>query len=427
MQKTPTVLDTNVLLDTPEILLSQDIDIILPYVVLAELDKLKRNPDLSFPARKAIKLIKAQYKSKNIKVVDVPTGADTNDEKIVESAKKYNARLLSNDVGANVVAMSRGVDLFQDDIVEYDDNYIGYRELKVTDELYYNTINKNNEFQLPEIDEFIEDLVKDNPISVNEYIIFTPFDDSLNNKILRKLEDRYIHVSDSSKLFRGISTADRKMSFEFLHPEQAMAFDAVYNIDCPLAVIHGQIGSGKTLLATVAALARVAGNKKNQQYNRILVTRPNRPINKQYELGFMPGDLGAKMNQWLVGFTSNLEFLFNNTSKEIEDDVASQVFEEFFHPIAIESIQGASYRDLLIVDEAQLLDVDTLKQIMSRVTDKGKLVLILDTRQTYGANRGNEGYKKLLPHMKNNPLASFVDLQHIQRSKLTSWIQEIFN
>lgn len=427
MEQTRVVVDTNVLLDTPEFLLNTDIDIILPYVVLAELDKLKRNPDLSFPARKAIKLLKDGVIKGNIKVVDVPEGTDTNDEKIVRAAKDNNAKLISNDVGANVIALTQAVELFNEDIVEYDEKYIGYRELIIPSKFYYDVINMHNEFQLPEIEEYLEDIIKDNPININEYVNFRPDDESFNNRILRRTTDRYLLIPDSNKLFRGISNADRKMSFEFLHPEQAMAFDAVYNDDCPLAVIHGEIGSGKTLLSTLGALARVAGTSKNKKYNRILVTRPNRPINKQYELGFMPGDLGAKMQQWLVGFTSNLEFLFNNSQKDIEENTAMRVFEEFFYPIAIESIQGASYRDILIVDEAQLLDVDTLKQIMSRITEKGKLILILDTRQTYGANRGNEGFKKLLPHVKNNPLVSFVDLQHIQRSRLTSFVKNIFN
>lgn len=426
MERTRVVIDTNVLLDTPEILLNKALDIVIPYVVLAELDKLKRNPDLSAPARKAIKFLKSEFQKGTLQVVDIPTGTDTNDEKIVQSAKDNNAKLLSNDVGANVIALTKEVQLFSNDIIEYDDTYIGYRYLTVDSEFYYKTINMHNEFQLPEIDLFIDELVKDNPININEYIIFKPDDNSANEIVLRRKEDRYLLVPVSNKILRGISNAERKMSFEFLHPEQAMAFDAVYNDDTPLAVIHGQIGSGKTLLSTVGALARVAGNRNVKKYDRILVTRPNRPINKQYELGFMPGDLSAKMFQWLVGFTSNLEFLFNNSQQDIENDTAQKVFQEYFHPIAIESIQGASYRDILIVDEAQLLDVDTLKQIMSRVTEKGKLILILDTRQTYGANRGNEGFKKLLPHIKNNPLVSYVDLQHIQRSQLTSFVQKIF-
>lgn len=63
---------------------------------------------------------------------------------------------------------------------------------------------------------------------------------------------------------------------------------------------------------------------------------------------------------------------------------------------------------------------------MSRVATGSKLVLILDPSQTYGANRGNEGYKKLLPHCKGNDFISFIELQHIQRSELTKLVDDIF-
>jgi predicted ribonuclease YlaK len=63
---------------------------------------------------------------------------------------------------------------------------------------------------------------------------------------------------------------------------------------------------------------------------------------------------------------------------------------------------------------------------MSRVATGSKLVLILDVNQTYGANRGFEGFKKLLPNCKGNKFISFIELQHIQRSELTKLVDEIF-
>ena len=428
-EKQKVVFDTNILLDNPEALLRDDIEIVLPYITLAELDKLKRNPDLSFPARKAIKLIKEQFVGGKLKVVDIPKNIETNDEKIVKAAKDNNCKLYSNDVGASVIALFNDVELFNNDKIEYDDKYIGYRYLQVSDEIYYNMLNKVNELQHPELDEVLEEQLKENPIALNEYVIFTPEDGSANLRIFKRTVDNYSFVPDGNKNFKGISdtSTGRKLQFGFLHPEQAIAFDAVFNTDTPLAVIHGKIGSGKTLISMLGALARVGGNKSHRVYDKILLTRPNRPISKAYELGFMPGDLNAKMSQWLAGFTSNLEFLFNHTLEDVNNEVAKKVFDEYFQPIAIESIQGFSYnKKIMIVDEAQLLDVDALRQVMSRSANGSKLVLVMDTKQTYGANRGNEGYKKLFPHLKNNRLVSFVNLQNIQRSELTSFVNDIF-
>jgi len=421
------VLDTNILLDNPEVLSRNDLEFILPYVVLAELDKLKRNPDLSYTARNSIKLIMEGYKKGTVTIIGVPTDLETNDEKIVQTAKDTGSLLWSRDIGAKVIALTKGVELFEDDVQEYDKSYIGYRYLEVPQEWYYNFICKVNEAQHPEVEVPLEDLLKDNPISINEYIIFKPNDGSLNSIIFRKSVEKFVHVSSSNKMFRTLSKEGRKVDIEFLSDEQVCAFDAVFNTDTPMACVMGTVGAAKTLISTLAALCRVAGNHANKKYSKILVSRPNLPVNKAWSIGYVKGDADEKMKHWLSGFTSNLEFLFNRTQEDYEKDTAGLVWKEFFQPTALEAIQGASFNGkIFILDEAQLLDVPTLKQVMTRCANGSKLVIILDPEQNYGAFRGNEGYKKLLPHAKNNPLISFVNLQNIYRSELTAMVNDIF-
>lgn len=426
-EKQVVVIDTNILLDKPEVLLREDIDIVVPYVVLSELDKLKRNPELSSSAREAIKHILTRVKENTIKIVDIPSDLETNDEKIIQSAQSHNAKIWSGDAGANVIAYSRDVGIFEENLTDYDRNYIGYRELTVPSDLYYHLINMNNELQHPEIEEPLSELLKDNPIQINEYVVFKPDDESLNSMIFRKAVDKFVHVSDSRKVFKQLSKDGRKVDIDFLHPEQAMAFDAVYNTDTPLAVIQGKVGGSKTLMSTLAALCRVAGSHANKKYNKIIVTRPTMPTHKQWAIGFVKGDSDEKMTHWLGAVTSNLEFLFNHNQEDYEKDVAGTVFTSFFQPLAIEAIQGYSLNgDILIVEEAQLLDADTLRQIMTRTANGSKLVIIFDPSQAYGAWRGREGYKKLLPHLKGHPLVSYVNLQNIYRSELTAFVNEIF-
>lgn len=421
------VIDTNILLDKPEVLLRTDIDIVIPYVVLSELDKLKRNPELSFSARDAIKHILTRIKEGSIEVVNIPKDLETNDEKIIQSAQDHNAKLWSNDGGANVIAYSRNVETFEENLTDYDRSYIGYRELVVPSDLYYHLINMNNELQHPEIEEPLFELLKDNPININEYVIFKPDDESLNYVIFRKALSKFVHVSESKKIFRQLNKEGRKVDIDFLHPEQAMAFDAVYNTDTPLALVQGSVGSSKTLMTTLAALCRVAGSHENKRYKKIIVTRPNMPTNKAWSIGYVKGDSNEKMTHWLGAITSNLEFLFNHKQEDYEKDTAGTVFSNFFQPQAIEAIQGYSFNgDILIVEEAQLLDTDTLKQVMTRTANGSKLVIVFDPEQAYGAWRGREGYKKLLPHLKGHPLVSYVKLQNIYRSELTSFVNSIF-
>jgi predicted ribonuclease YlaK len=349
---TKVVIDTNILLDNPEVLQRTDIEIVVPYVVLSELDKLKRNPELSFSARSAIKNLLQLYKEGKLQIVGVPEVLETNDEKIVQEAVKCNAKLWSRDGGANVIALTKGVEQFEEYVSDYDKSYIGYRYLETPDELYYHLINMNNELQIPEVEEPLKDILDKDPISINEYVVFRPSDGSENIKIFRKTTDKFVHVSDSRKIFKQLSKEGRRVDIDFLHPEQAMAFDAVFNTDTPLAVIQGSVGSSKSLMATLGALCRVGGTHANKKYSQILVTRPTMPTHRQWEIGFVPGTAEEKMSHWLAGFTSNIEFLFNHTQEDYEKEVAKTVFKEYFQPIALDSIQGSSFNGkILLVDE----------------------------------------------------------------------------
>ena len=420
--KKKVVLDTNVLLDNPEILNREDLDIVLPYIVLHELDGLKRNPELSYPARQAIKIIRDKFKEGTIKITDIPKNAETNDEIIVNRAGTENCALMTGDVGASVIALSKGIDVVEENVKTYDEKYIGYSYASIPEKVYYKRLNNVNEVQIPEIEEYTK-----KSYEVNEYVICKPNDNSMNRRIFRKLEDKFVLIPEGKALLRGIAKDRRRLDFSFLHEEQICAFDAVFNTETPLAVIQGFVGVGKNLIALLAAIARVDGATKHRKYNKILVTRPNVPINKEYEIGFLPGQSSEKLKAWLAGFTTNLSFLFNHTKADFEEDIGGQVFNELFTPVDIGSIQGSSFNnDILIVDEAQLLDVNTLNQIMSRVAVGSKLVLLLDPKQTYGRNRGNEGYKRLLPYLKGSEYVSYVNLQHIQRGELTKFVQEIF-
>ena len=410
------VVDTNCLLDNPELLLD-DNDYAISYTTLQELDKLKGNPDLSYPARTAIKIIFELFNKSEIEILNVPKDNLTNDEKIVQDTKDVGGKLLSQDIGALVVANAKGVETLPLHNVdkEYDRDFKGYKEFTVNDKFYYRLTQ--NTYQHPEIEEEIED---DRPI--NSYVVLYPSDVGSGYLVFRKLEDAYHLVPQSTKHLRAVG-----IGIDWLHPEQLIAFDSVFNKESKLAVITGKIGSSKTLMSMCGALSAVAGHKNKNLYDQILVTRPNIPINRNYELGFMPGDLEDKMSGWLAPIKTNLQFLFECTEKDRENQEAQKIYDEYFQAMPIESIQGASYHNkILLVDEAQLLDHNTLRQIMSRVAEGSKLVLILDPSQTYGANRGMEGYKKLLPHCKGNKHISFVELQNIQRSELTKVVDEIF-
>lgn len=433
MGKIKVVLDTNILLDNSDILNEVDkYDFVLPYVVLMELDKKKFDQNLSYPARTAIKKIWAGIQENTITVTNVPTNLETNDERIVAAAKESGSAFLTNDIGAKVVAIANGVELLDVDNMdaEWDKSYKGYKEIEI-DHLYFsNTLMHNRApYMYDEFIELINCQITDGnlvySIEQNEYIIVYPsirYDDK--SIIFKRTDSEIQRVGNSNKYLK-----DMGLPIRFLHPEQAIAFDMIFSTDTPLTVIQGAIGSGKTLMSIVAALARTRGvaGRTNAIYNKVYVTRPPIPVDRNLAIGFLPGDLNAKMGNWLAGFLTNLKFLFETTEADSLNKRASKIFEDSFEAVSLESIQGASFNDsILILDESQLLSMTALKQVMSRIATGSKLVILLDPKQTYGANSGHEGYKKLLPQCKGNELITFINLQHIQRSELTKLVDRIF-
>ncbi len=412
--------DTNVLIDSPEILYNKDYSFIIPYTVLSELDGLKKNPDLRSPAQFAIKTIWAVHKDapERITFVDIPTAFTTNDEKIVESAKRHEAKLLSNDIGANVIAEITGVPTaYEIDNSTYDKDYIGVHEIVLDYKAAANLIGIS-ELQ-PE-----EAFAVFGPMVVNEYIYY----------LLPNESDKYAiwHYTryESVVLVRQSIKPYTAAGFHFVpnDPVQACALDAVFDTSTPLTIIEGKLGTGKSAVAIVAALARTKGQNNLKVYRKIYVTRPPLPVDKSLQLGFMPGSLEDKMGHWLHGIKSNLKFLFERTKKDEENEEATKVFEDFFEPISLENIQGMNIHDsILLVDEYTLMSVDVLKQVLSRIAVGSKVVLIGDQAQTYGANRGREGYKKLAPHIKGNPLVSYVKMSNIYRSELAEFVESVFN
>jgi PhoH-like ATPase len=412
------VFDTNALLDNPEILLRENQEIIMPYVVLSELDKLKRESELRGSVQQCFKIIKQLHKKNKIQIVDIPSSLETNDEKIVKVAKDHNATLITGDIGASIIAMSTGVAVPDEDEVIVNDNFFGYREIDLDYKIAANLIGINE--MIPEEAEHLFGIT----LVVNEYVFYKMPNEADKYSIWRLRHDGVVSlIKQSSKPYTSAGI--------FVSPQdviQACAMDAVFNDDTPLAIIDGRLGTGKSLLALCAALARTCGQKQYKAYKKIYVTRAPVPINKSLQLGFMPGDKDEKMSPWLSGIKSNLKFLYERTEKDMENGEAEKVFEEYFEAVSLESIQGMNIHDsILIVDEYQLLDVNMLKQVLGRVASGSKVILVGDPLgQGYGIHRGTEGWKKLVPFLKGTKQLTYVKMHNIYRSELAEFIEEVF-
>jgi PhoH-like ATPase len=182
-------------------------------------------------------------------------------------------------------------------------------------------------------------------------------------------------------------------------------------------LITGRWGSGKTLLSVAHTLS--VSKRKS------FITRPPIGLDKKYDLGFLPGKKEDKMIEWLAGFLSALYYLYGNTRGQSKsgvgyDHIRDVMFHEQFEVLPMNSIQGLSLldNDILMVDEAQLINVDYMSMILSRPSETGKLILMGDLKQTYNVVKPSEsGLLKLLrvlPH----PQMAYVELQNSYRSSL---------
>ena len=241
----------------------------------------------------------------------------------------------------------------------------------------------------------------------------------INQNDLLKTKDGYDVVIDIKK-----TSIKKVYDFEVLHSNHRYYSNNL--------ISHN---TGKTLLTLMAALAATRGEKRYQFYDKILVTKPPVSINRNMYTGFKPGTSEEKMSGHLGGIKSNLKFLLDKkTEKKLkpgEKEVleSEKAWDDFFGIVEIDEIQGTSlHNTILLVDEYQLMDTDTLKLVLSRISENSKVVLIGDTAgQTYGQNRGNEGFKVLYKHLGKSPEFNFIRMDNIYRSKLATFVSDIFD
>lgn len=419
MQKQRILLDTNVLLSESEILYENPKRYAICLTTLRELDKLKRRPDLNFVARRAIKAI---YHNLDKLYIDLNEPFDennlTNDEKIILSAKENKFVFQSEDIGAIVLAKTRfKVDVKEEEkSEELNYNYTGYKEKYISDEKIWKSLKTGDEFSKKVISKFSKEL------KLNEHYILYNEKRHSDFIILRKNNKNKTEIIDIKAFKNYIEQIGIKHLP--LDPVQWVAFSNITAEDVPLVVIEGKLGTGKTLLAMMGALSRTK-HMNISLYKNIYITRPPLPIDKRYENGFLPGDMENKLSPWMLGFKSNLSFLYQN----LEEDKVSEIFKEYFKMVSLEHIQGASIHDsIFIVDEYQLLDENMLKQILSRIAQGSKIILLGDPKgQNYNLNRGHEGFRVLWKHIQGSKYLSYTKLDKIYRSELAKFVEEIFN
>ncbi|MEK4030326.1 PhoH family protein [Pseudobacillus sp. FSL P4-0506] len=436
------VLDTNVLLQDPHAIFAfEENEVVIPAVVLEELDSKKRYMDeIGRNARLVSKLIdKMREIGKLHERIELENGGSlrielnhrsfqklqevfvekTNDNRILAVAKNLSIEeeekkggrsviLVSKDTLVRVKADAIGLqaeDFLSDRVIEMSDIYKGFLEIYVPKELL-DLFYKKGELPLSEI--------AHHPFYPNQFLILK---DALG----------------SSASAVGIVDAQGRMLKKLVHDEdiiwgikprnvqQMMAIELLMRPDVPLVTMAGKAGTGKTLIALAAGLLQT---EDLQLFKKLLVARPIVPVGK--DLGYLPGEKQEKLRPWIQPIYDNLEYLFNTKKPGEIDQILAGL-----HSVEVEAltyIRGRSIPEqYIIIDEAQNLTKHEVKTILTRVGERSKIVLMGDTAQIDHPylDEYNNGLTYVIEKFKDQAVSGHIKLMKGERSGLAQLAADI--
>ncbi|MGG3736406.1 PhoH family protein [Aeribacillus pallidus] len=429
------VLDTNVLLQDPYAIFSfEDNEIVIPAVVLEEVDSKKRYMDeIGRNARQVSKLIDGlRQNGKLHEKIPLHNGGTlrielnhrsfhqlqkifvekTNDNRILAVAKnlsieeeaKENGRpviLVSKDALVRVKADAIGLiaeDFLNDRVVEVDHIYTGFLEI-------YTTIEVINVFY--ENGEIDSSYLTNQPFYPHQFIIMK---DSLGSSA-----SAIGMVDKTGKRVRKIiHDPDHVWGIKPRNVQQMMALELLLRDDIPLVTMIGKAGTGKTLLALAAGLMQT---EDLNTYKKLLVARPIVPVGK--DIGYLPGEKQEKLRPWMQPIYDNLEYLFNTKKPGELDAILAGMGS--IEVEALTYIRGRSIPDqFIIIDEAQNLTKHEVKTILTRVGERSKIVLMGDPAQIDHPylDEYNNGLTYVVEKFKDQTVAGHVKLLKGERSGL---------
>ncbi len=204
--------------------------------------------------------------------------------------------------------------------------------------------------------------------------------------------------------------------------EQAMALECLLNDKIRLVTLSGQAGTGKTLMAIAAGLAKTTDE---DQYQKLLVSRPIFPMGR--DIGYLPGDLDEKLNPWMQPIFDNLELLLGGSTTSRKKGM-NKSHQELINQgmLAVEPLTYIRGRSLpsqyFIVDEAQNLTPHEVKTILTRAGEGTKIILTGDPYQIDNPylDSQNNGLTYVIERFRKEAISAHITLTKGERSELAS-------
>lgn len=404
------VIDTNVLIQAPyAIHCFEDNDLVIPLVVVEELDGLKKaEGEKGGNARAAVRLLEG-YRTEGdllagvtlpgggiLKIeknfVDVELPSDLPEDKadnrilkvclgLAEQQKKEQIILVTKDLVLRIKAQMIGIkaeDFSTEQITESDAQYTGRCEVYLPEELVKEFKKKGVDF------EAVYQAEEDGthcPVELteNEFVILKA-DQSTKKTLLGRVKGKKI-VPLSYKKSKPYGISPRNVGQYFM--QEALMTSAT---EIPLVIIKGMAGTAKTFYSLAVGMEKVFNNASGE-YRRVIVCRPNAQFDD--DIGFLPGSEQEKIAPLMRPIMDNLEqILDSDEKKRYEDETMLQdkVMEVFERGIiqteALNYIRGRSIaKTYLIIDEAQNMTPNQAKGIITRAGKDTKVILLGDPNQ----------------------------------------------
>lgn len=402
------VLDTSVLLAEGKRVLYRfpDSTVVIPLIVLKELESKRNDLDLGRPARSVIREIYNLKGSKSLEGgVELSNGATlrvelnhvgdgkSNDEKIVNVARYLNqlgdVYLATRDLSLAVMANLKGVETISS---EYTPEH---REF----------IDKMEEFEVD-----WEDLQALYENGTHKFDLEVPINTGVVLKAGTSSALAIAKAGWNFTLVKDQSVRTRDGSVSAKSKEQNIALKLLHDDTVKFVSLGGVAGGGKTMLALAEGYNQVA---VQNNYKKIVVFRSMHAVGGE-ELGYLPGTENEKMDPWTAAVYDALGSFLN------KQDVQSMKAKQMIEVLPITHVRGRTFSNSwIIVDESQNLSKSTILTLLSRVGHSSKIILTHDVSQRDNHRVGRwEGIYEVVSRFHGNKLFGHVSMTKSERSEL---------
>ena len=418
------MLDTSVLLSDPRAVFRFDEhEVVIPLVVIIELEAKRTHPELGYFAREALRMLddfridfgrlderiplndeggtlRVELNHSDLSRLPAGMQLGDNDTRILAVARNLAAEgrdvvVVSKDLPLRVKASTLGLQAeeYRAELV-VSTGWTGIEEVEVGSSVV-NELYDNERVEL--------DVARDLPCNTGVVLI-----SERGSALARVTPDKRL------RLVRGDREA---FGLHGRSAEQRIALDLLLDPDIGIVSLGGRAGTGKSALALCAGLEAVL---ERQQHRKVVVFRPLFAVGGQ-ELGYLPGSEHEKMSPWGQAVFDTLGAI---TTSEVVDEVLDRGMLEV---LPLTHIRGRSLHDaFVIVDEAQSLERNVLLTVLSRIGKDSRVVLTHDVAQRDNLRVGrHDGVVAVVEKLKGHPLFAHVTLTRSERSPIAALVTEM--